>query len=89
MKINTKEFIKNLKGDNSDLTIGDAIGGILIASEAGGKMKMYVLAQKFANDDVVEVDSADLSLIKQSVEATKVYTNLVSGQLLVLLEGNK
>lgn len=85
MIIKTKDKLKDLKGKDIDLTIGEAIGNILLAHKAGGKMKMYVLAQKMVKDGKVEVDDADFELIKGAIEVTEAYVNLVSGQLLVLL----
>lgn len=87
MKINTKTPLKTLKGDViSELNVGDAIANILASSETGGKLKLFILAQKFATEDQVEVDSADLGLIKTAVESSKVYTVLVTGQVLQILE---
>lgn len=86
MKIQAKNKIKGLDGKELDLTIGQAISNILVSSETGGKMKLFVLAQKFYNDEIVDVDSADLDLVKTSIESSKVYTALVSGQLLVLID---
>jgi len=89
MKINTHISIKNLDGkDIKDgdkfFTIGKALSEIMLASEAGGKMKCFVLAQKFFNDKEVDLDGADKELVKSTIESTKLYNNLVTGQLLVL-----
>ncbi len=95
MKINTKTPLKTLKGEvingatDQEFTIGDAISNILASSETGGKLKLFILAQKFATEDQVEVDSADLGLIKSAVEGSKAYTPLVSGQVLQILEDIK
>lgn len=90
-KINAKKEITNLAGETvkngeESFTVGQAISNILLAYEAGGKMKLYVLAQKFWNDDEVEVDGSDLALIKKAVETTKTYGALVAGQLELYLE---
>lgn len=93
IKTNTK--ITNLKGDairtsdEGDVTLGLAIANILLSAKDGGKMKMFSLAQKAYKDNSLEVDAADLALIKRSVESTEVYTNLISGQVLLLLEDVK
>lgn len=87
MQINTKSFIKEISGkDVETLTVGEALANILIASKDGSKIKLYVLAQKFFNDNLVDLDDADLAMVKKSVENCEVYTNLVAGQLLVMLE---
>ncbi len=89
-KINPQEFIKEINGKESALTVGQAIANILLASETSGKMKSFVMAQKFYNDTKdIEIDSADLAIIRQAVETTKAYNNLVSGQILVLLDSLK
>lgn len=87
MKINTQNKIKALDNKELDLTIGQAIANILLASETGGKMKLFILAQKFFQDKFVDIDKADLDLVKNSIENSKgIYTALVTGQLLVMLD---
>ena len=96
MKINTKQAIKDLAGKEIKdgktqevFTYGMALSNILIAAKEGGKMKMFNLAQKCFNDDLLEVDSADLELIKRTIESTDQYSILVSGQILETLSGLK
>ena len=92
MIIKSNQILKNLndkviKGpENKDFTIGAALSDILLTSKAGGKMKMFVMAQRFFNCEDVEVDVVDLALIKQSIESTELYTNLITGQLLIILD---
>jgi hypothetical protein len=88
-KIITGDKLKDLSGKEIDLTVGTALSNILVSAEAGGKMKMFTLAQRLFNDKAVEVDEADFNLIKTSVESTKTYTILAAGQLLVILENIK
>lgn len=89
MKIKTKDPIVDLSGketkgeDGKIFTIGRAISDILLAAKEGGKMKLFVMAQKFHTEKEVELDNADLELIKKSVETSSVYNNLVTGQILV------
>lgn len=94
MKIKTTNPILNLKGEplkdgDDTFTVGQAISSILTSHESGGKMKLFVLAKDFYSKPTVEIDSADLALIKSAVESTKIYNALVSGQLLVMLESVK
>lgn len=90
-QINTKEPMKTTKGESIKdekgevFTYGDALSNILIAHETGGKMKCFILAQKFATEGSVSIDDADLELVKEAVKSTKVYNNLV-GQILFKLE---
>lgn len=95
MKINTKTSIKDLagkdipSGKDGVFTVGLALANILLDSKMGGKMKLFILAQKCFNDSEVTVDEADLSIIRESVEKTEQYNNLVNGQLLQLLNDVK
>ncbi len=94
MKINTKTVFKDLSGKelkdgNEPLTLGIAIANILLTSKVNGKMKMFVLAQDFYNKESMEVDQADLSIIKKAAEETEGYNTIVTGQLLLILESIK
>ena len=93
MKIDCKIVLKNLIGKNlkeangdNNLTLGIALSLVLTNSEEGGKMKLYVLGKKFFDNDLVEIDSADMALVKTLLEKTRIYTPLISGQILQILE---
>ena len=86
MQINTKTKLKNVDGKELELTIGEAISNILVSAEEGGKMKLWILGQKFYNDKSVELDASDVDLVKSSIDKTKIYKVLVTGQLLVLID---
>lgn len=91
MKINAKEVLKGLGGEelkmgDTVVTVGETISNILLTDTKGGKMKLYSLAQKFYNDKNIELDDADFSLVKTSVETSPAYNALVIGQLLVILD---
>jgi hypothetical protein len=88
MTINTKIAIKNLKGediktqDDNVLTLGEAVSNILLSDLTGGKMKFFVLAKRFFNEEILELDSADFSLVKKCVSESKAYSgNLIIGQI--------
>lgn len=98
MKIKTKAVLVNLKGEElkfkdgekeKALTLGNAVANILLDCKTGGKHKLYLLSNKFYSDKEVEVDSVDLRLIKDAVEANQTYNNIVSGQILEILENIK
>lgn len=97
MRIETKGIVKQLNGKpfyNSTegqevLTFGEAIAEMLATAEEKGAMKLYILATKFLQNDVVEVDKADLELVKKVVEASKRYFPVVKGQVLVFLDDVK
>lgn len=94
MKINTQIVLKDLKGKEVEdkgvkFMLGDALSNILISAKEGGKMKMYTLATKLANDKSVDVDASDLSMIKEAVRKTEIYNALVAGQCELILEDVK
>jgi len=80
---------KPLVSGEDKMTVGSALANILMGATEGGKMKLYTLAQKAYTDKTLDVDESDLSLIKKTVEANTSYTNLVTGQLLIILENVK
>lgn len=92
MKINTQIVLKDLAGkeikdpDGKGFTLGQALSNIVVADKAEGKMKLYVLGTKLYQDKMVEVDEADLNLIKSIVKKTEAYGALVAGQCEVILE---
>lgn len=90
MKIKARQSLKDIRGKDIEpegkvFTVGDAIANILLSSKEGGKMKMYLLAQNFVTKDVVEVDEADKVIIIKAIEGSNDYTNLITGQLLLIL----
>lgn len=95
MKINAKAILKNFKGESlkneagEQFTVGEAISNILSYDKMGGKMKCYILAEKFYKDKEVDLDAADLIIVKAAIEHTEIYVNNITGQLLVLLENYK
>lgn len=93
MKINTGKVLMTLKGepyqaDGQDLTVGHVLAEALAGLDAGGKMKLFILAQKCYGAQEVEMDEVDLGLTKKAVEACKTYNNLIVGQALLALEAS-
>ena len=94
MKINTKKEIVDLAGkgievgDGKFYTVGIALSNILLGAKQGGQMKLFTLAQKCFSDEFVEVDKADISLIKKAIEDAdkERFNNLITGQLLIMLD---
>lgn len=92
MIINCTIELKTLAGDvimdsdNKAFTLGKALGNIIVGSEEQGKMKLYILGTKLFQNKKVEVDEADMNLIKKVVASTKVYGALIAGQCEQLLE---
>lgn len=93
MKIDCSQVITTLKGepykiDGRELTLGDVVAEALAADQTGGKMKLYALAQKAVKSADMEVDAADLALIKRAVETCRSYQGnaVILGQALEKLE---
>jgi hypothetical protein len=92
MKISLKQTINDLAGKplktpEGELTLGGALSNILLGSKTKGGMKIFLLAKKCFTDKELEVDSADLSLIKNEVKTSETYEGvLVTGQVELLLE---
>lgn len=96
MKLDCSQPINTLKGvpfksDGEALTLGQVISEALAVDQTGGKMKLYALAQKAFASTEIEIDSADLSLIKRAVAECKSFQGnaLILGQALEMLEGVK
>ncbi len=95
MKIHTIIILKDLAGEElkdqnkETITIGKALANVLSSHDGTNRLKLFILAQKFFSDEFVTIDSADRELIKTAIEKTRVYNNLVAGQLLLMLEGIK
>lgn len=94
MKIKTSTVLKDLSGkalknEDGELTLGEVLSNVLLAEKAGGKMKMYVLAEKLFKSKEIDLDEADFSLVKSLVEKSDIYGNLVLGQTLIILEDLK
>lgn len=96
MKINTKIVLMNFKNEpikteeKSPLTVGEALSNILLTHKVGGKMKCFILAENLFKKDSVEVDDADLNLIKTATEESDVYGSaIINGQLLRILNDIK
>ncbi len=81
---------KPFKSDGADLTVGEAISNILSYDKTAGKFKVYALAKKFMDQDTVDLDKADISLIKTAIEKTETYIhNAITGGLIEFLTETK
>jgi hypothetical protein len=95
MKIDTSKKVENVKGepykvDGADLTVGHVLAEALSSLEVGGKMKLFLLAQKAFKSDALEVDEADKALIVKALEACTTYkNNIIIGQALLAVEDTK
>lgn len=91
IKINTKIELKNFKGDalkdssNEVFTTGNVLTNILSGSREN-PYRSYILAKKFATDDEVELKSEDVLFLKKCIESNILFTALITGQIIELLE---
>lgn len=92
MQIDLKQPISTLAGEpyktaeGSELTLGNVIAESLATDTTEGKMKLYILAQKAYSEKTMEVDTADLALIKRAIQTNKSYNALILGQAELKLE---
>lgn len=94
MKVDLDTKLKNLDGSdykegNKEITLGLVLSSCLDSSSEGGRMKLYVLAKKCYKGGKAEFDSADIALLKKSVEQSSIKSNLIVGQVLEMLENVK
>ncbi len=92
-KINTAQPINTLAGvqykdaSGNPVTLGMVIAESMAAETTGGKMKIYALATAAYSGKTMEVDDADLALIKRVLETTNVFNSaIINGQALLMLE---
>lgn len=96
-KINAGHILVNLAGESLlnketqvPVTLGEALSNILLMEPKGGKMRNFLLAKQCYESKEFEVSLPDLNMIKKSVEDSEgVYNNLVTGQILEILEAIK
>lgn len=91
MIIPTQQVLVNLAGEDlkvgeEKLTLGKAIANILLADQTQGKMKLWILAQKFYKEEEIDLDAADLILVKIAVQKSQAYGAIVAGQIEEILE---
>jgi leucyl aminopeptidase len=87
MKINLKETIKNLKGEDLKekdkvITVGDICSNALVSTspkEAKEKFENYELAKKLFNETEVDLTPEEMINIKKAVN--EIYGTLVVGQI--------
>lgn len=95
LKLNTSTILKTLDDkeiqlDNKPASVGKVLADILATSAAGGKMKLYTLAHSlYEAKGSIELDAADVALLKTSVDQSTNYVTIVTGQLLLILENLK
>ncbi len=96
MKIQTQTILKNFAGENlkyqdSELTIGKAISTIISTVKSVDPMRNFILGQKLYSDKEVEINQSDLDFLKKSIKENAasdqyIFTSLVTGQVLSILE---
>ncbi len=91
MNIDLKKELINLNGeklmhDGSPLTIGRAMAIALSThQDVSDKLRAYVLSQTLYTKDEIELNTSDLSFVKDALTSSKTFFPLVLGQLLEIL----
>lgn len=92
--IKSATVLRDLEGvalkDNRDqiVLLGKTIAGSLVGQKtkpSADPMKDYILATKLYTDKDVEVDQSEFELIKAAIKETPSFTDVVKGQILLLL----
>lgn len=91
--INPAEFIVNLDNkptqlEGKDLTIGRALALVLISgTKSADPLRAYGLARKLSDStEPVELETADVVFLKESMTGFQGFTTLVIGQLMEKLQ---
>ncbi len=100
MKINTKAALMTPKGDtyknnNEDLTLGEAIGAVLVIQKTANPWKQFKLAKALDNgDETIDVEAEDVVFLKKALEDNAkgdapAFYPFILGQCIDMLEGVK
>jgi len=96
MKLNFDFPIKDLNGQNikengQEVHFYKILGMSIMSPEIkiGDVIKKFNLATKIYNDKEVDVDDADLQILKEIVKTSNVFVPLVQAQLLIYLNSIK
>lgn len=87
MKLNLKQKLKNLLGEELPLTVGEALGNIILHVKSD-PMRSFVLSQKLYTEMEYELSNVEYEFIRDAVKehGRETYlNNLAPGQLLVIL----
>ena len=88
--VDLNQLITNVQGEPFDgaTTLGKVIGGAFsnIGEKVVDPIKVYELTNRLFNEATIELDSSDLSLVKDLVQKSPLPTYVV-GQILSKLEG--
>ena len=88
MKLNVEFKIFDLAGKEIKEKAGKFIADILLEHK-GDSLKLYELAIKINENESIEIDTSDLSLIEEAVKNNQRYNNLIKGAILKEIESQK
>jgi hypothetical protein len=74
------------KENGKVISIGSVLATCLDSGREGGRMKLFVLAKRCFEGGTADFDEADITLLKRSVENSTITSNIIIGQLLLMLE---
>lgn len=85
-----------LRETDVNWTIGSYLAEVILSYQTGGSMKKFLLATRLASKDKsIDIDEADLSIIKKALSEAKLFTTNISlntlfnGQVELYLENIK
>lgn len=92
MKINLKQTLKTLEGEDIQngegdvITFGTVISNVLLGARVGDKKLLYKLAKKAFGEDELELSEVEKATLKSLLETDGNYNTLATGQILELFD---
>lgn len=84
LAVNGQPFVRE---DNSEIKIKDLLAQILFEAKGNDAMKLFNLSQTIDKaKGAIELDTADVNMIKKTVKEDKVRNAGILGQILEVLE---
>ena len=84
--MNFTEKLKSLDGNDLDLTLGQAIANVLVNEKQDDPLRAYALANDIYKAENLDLNASDTTYITDSVKKSKIFTALVTGQILKMLQ---
>ena len=88
MKLNVNFEIFDLDGNSFKDKANRYIASILMDGK-GDSLKLFELGMSINKNDSIELDTADLKLIEDTVKANAGYSNIIKGAILKEIENQK
>ena len=90
MKLDFNKQLVDLDGKTIDNTnLGKVLAQQLVQSNKGDALKFWELALKLQKGEIIDLDTADQTLIKEFIKSTDTLSNMGKAQLLLVFETTK